>query len=614
MFLSARRSHEDRAADRTVRLVACLAVAAVVFVAVLVNGARREGDISDLLHDPDDFMRLVQAIDWIDGQGWTDTVQRRLNPPHGVAMHWSRLADVPAAAAIAATEPWLGRTGAVHLAATFVPPILGALFAASFLWAAVSLVPDRRDHVPLQMIVTPVYALIAFLPGRVDHHGMQLMLTALVIALLARSLVPGRSRAAGALGVVGGASLGIGLETLPFVGAAAVVLALDWTLRGGGSATRLAIFGAAASATTLAMLALTVPGSEWAVVACDRVSVAHASLTAVVLAAGIAAMCVQHSRPASGRTARLAVAGGIGIAGLALAAAAFPQCAGSPYASLSSEVRYWLDEVEEARSFLELIPSWPGVAVSFAVMPLLALAFLAWQRLRSDGPVEPLWMASLVLVLVGGGLMTWQLRAAPYAGLVSSFALVPLAAAMNERASHLARKLAGMGMRLCVPLLCVLVTVVPQRFSPADSGAAPEGDDRGCEVRSVLAALTDPAGLGAQGRIIAAPIDKGPEILLLTPHAVLAGPYHRNARGLADNRRIFAGTQEQALAAIRARGVEAVLFCREYVRLTAWPDRPAFLNVRLGAGRPPWWLIPVAHGTGMALYRVHPGARAPGYR
>ena len=89
---------------------------------------------SDLLRGPDDMMRVVQVLD-SDGQSWHDTVQRRLDPPAGVAMHWSRLSDLPLAVAIGALEPFAGRGGAVYLAVLLVPAILGGVFAAVFVWA-----------------------------------------------------------------------------------------------------------------------------------------------------------------------------------------------------------------------------------------------------------------------------------------------------------------------------------------------------------------------------------------------------------------------------------------------------------------------------------------------
>src|SRR5581483_4863516 len=41
----------------------------------------------------DDAMRLVQARDFLNGQGWYDTTQHRMNAPFGLPMHWSRLVD-----------------------------------------------------------------------------------------------------------------------------------------------------------------------------------------------------------------------------------------------------------------------------------------------------------------------------------------------------------------------------------------------------------------------------------------------------------------------------------------------------------------------------------------
>jgi hypothetical protein len=104
-------------------------------------------------------------------------------------------------------------------------------------------------------------------------------------------------------------------------------------------------------------------------------------------------------------------------------------------------------------------------------------------------------------------------------------------------------------------------------------------------------------------------VDAGPAILLLTRHRVLAAPYHRDVRGLADNRRIFAGSESEALATIARREVGAVLFCRKHAALSVYAGQPAFLDERLAAGRPPAWLAPVTAADGLGLYRVVGGAR-----
>jgi hypothetical protein len=576
------------------------------FLALLSIGLGRGGGTSDLLRGPDDLMRMVQVIDWIDGQGWTDTVQRRLDPPTGVPMHWSRIADIPLAAVVSLVEPWLGRAQAVYLSVLLIPPLFGGLFSVLFLWAALPLTPDRRTLVPILMIGTLIIPLQQLLPGRIDHHGLQLVLIALAIGFLIRALEAGGIRAATGLGIAGGVSLAIGLEALPFLGAATIILCLAWILRGGAAAAALAAFGATLPATALILILLTLSPAQWTAIVCDRMSLAHVAMTAIVLAAGAGALALGRLRPAAGRSLRLATAGGIGIAGLALLAAAFPQCAGSPYAGLSAEARYWFDAVSEAQSLLGFYQRKPGAAVAFAILPLTALVAVIWQWARSANRADPRWLALGVLVLSGLALVAWQIRGVTYAALVAGLALIPLAATVNERANRSKRILARVGLRLFVPMICVFAVISPYQLLQPASSHPVTARKSGCNVLSAQAALTDPAGLGAEARTIAAPVDAGPDILFLTRHKVLAAPYHRNIRGLTDNRRIFAGTEKEALAIIRARNVGAILYCRKHARLSVYAGRPAFLNDRLGAGRPPRWLIPVMGEDGLSLYRVRP--------
>lgn len=586
--------------------VHCFAVAALCFAVLLSAGLGRDGDTAALLRDTDDFMRMVQVADWLNGQGWRDTVQRRLNPPEGVDMHWSRLADLPLAGTVALLDPWFGRARAIHLAALTVPPLLGALLAAAFLWAAAALLPDRRTPLPVAMAATLIVPLQYMLPGRVDHHGLQMVLTALAIGCLVRCLQPvAKPGPALGLGLAGGVSLAIGLETLPFVGAAAAILSLAWVWRR-GTASALACFGAALSTSSLALFLLTLPPSAWTTVACDRISLAHAAPIVAVLAAGAAALALERLPPAASRPVRLVTVGCIGVGGLALAVAVFPQCAGGPYSGLVDDIGYWLFRVNEAQSFADLFRQKPGVAVSAVILPVLGLTALGWQWILASDQSDPRRLALAVLVLSGLAVTAWQVRGMGYAGLAAGFALIPLAVAAIERARLSQWIPARLGLRVCVPLGCAFAILAPLKFYPVPASGA-GGWKTDCNVSAVLDALNDPAGLGAAARTVAAPIDAGPALLFLTPHHVLAGPYHRNVRGLTDNRRIFAGTETEALATIAARGVDAILFCRKFAGLSDYPDRPAFLDDRLASDRPPDWLLPVARGGGVALYRVDAG-------
>jgi hypothetical protein len=70
-----------------------------------------------------------------------------------------------------------------------------------------------------------------------------------------------------------------------------------------------------------------------------------------------------------------------------------------------------------------------------------------------------------------------------------------------------------------------------------------------------LAAL--PAGL------VAGDIDLGPYIVALSPHRVMAAPYHRLEGGILANHAIVDGTPEQALPRIEALGVGYVALCAD---------------------------------------------------
>ena len=578
----------------------CFAVAALCFVLLLSTGIGRQGDTAALLHDTDDVMRLVQVVDWLDGQNWNDTVQRRLNPPEGVDMHWSRLADLPLAGAISLAEPWLGRPAAMHLAALTVPPLLGALLAMAFLWSSASLLPERRAPLQVAMVTALIVPLQYMLAGRVDHHGLQLLLTALAIGCLFRAFQPSDLRPSVGLGIAGGVSLAIGLETLPFLGAAAIILSLAWVWRQ-GTASTLVCFGAVLTASSLALILLTQPSSAWTAVACDRMSFAHLALNATVFAAGIAALALERLRPRASWPWRFVTVSGVGMAGLALVLAAFPQCAGGPYSGLSDDIGYWLVRVNEAQSLADLFGWKPSVAVSAVILPVVALVTLGWQWMRASDRSDLRLPALGLLVLSGLAVTAWQIRGMGYAGLVAGFALIPLAAAASERARLSRRIWARLGLRVCVPLTCVFAVIAPLKLQP-EPGTG--GWNAGCNVTAVLAELNDPAGLGAAEQILAAPIDAGPALLFLSRHSVLAGPYHRNVQGLSDNRRVFAGTEAQARATVVARGVDAIIFCRKLANRSDYADRPAFLDERLASDRPPGWLLPVALGEDIALYRV----------
>jgi hypothetical protein len=593
-------------------LFTCLVITVFSFVVLVFGLSQGRGTTAqDLLLGPDDMMRVVQVTDWLDGSGWYDSVQKRLDPPDGVLMHWSRLSDLPLAAGIGILQPLAGRAGALQIAVITVPALLGGIFAAIFIWAAAPLAGTARRLVPLMMTCLLLYPMHQFVPGRVDHHGLQIILALLASGLLLRAVISENAAQAAWTGVVGGLSLAIGMEGLPFLGAATITLSLFWVIRGGAESRLIAAFGAGLFVTALIAIPLTQPPVRWLSANCDQLSLVQLALTGVVVFAGVVTCGVARKRHGATWPGRLVIVGASGIAGLAAVVAVFPQCATGPYAAMPEEIMYWFRNVSEARPLLVYAGNQPGPALSSAILPVTAIGYVGWRLVRAETAERPLWLALFVLSVSGLAVMLWEVRGVSYAGLVAALALVPLAASVNRRAGEVSALLARVLMRVCVPLVAFLAVMTANMMFK--SQARPWVKQlTACDVKEAARVLNDAKGLGAAPAIIAAPIFVGPKLLLLTRHRVLAGPYHRNVRGLADNRRIFAGSEKEALETIKRRGVKAVLFCPAYARYLPYGDRPPFLSNRLIAKDPPGWLTPVKLGKGYGLYLVGGTGRTGG--
>jgi len=107
--------------------------------------------------------------------------------------------------------------------------------------------------------------------------------------------------------------------------------------------------------------------------------------------------------------------------------------------------------------------------------------------------------------------------------------------------------------------------------------------------------------------IVATDVSWGPYLLALTPHSVLAGPYHHLSKGIIAAHRSLAEPPEQARTILAENRVTYVMVCgpRPPGGL-AEPARSRSLWGKLRAGVVPDWLEPVGNtaGQAFAVYRV----------
>lgn len=555
------------------------ALIAVVIVAILAT-AWTVQDWTALkalrLSDTDDAMRLQQVRDWLGGQAWSDLTQYRLGPPGGLAMHWSRLADLPIAAIITIFRPLAGTSQAELIAVLIWPPLL--LIGQLMLIAAIMRRLGEADNARMAMIVAALaYPAIAqFMPGRIDHHGLQiLLLTACVHGMVCP---PERWRGM-AVGAAMFASLATGLELLPMVAVIGGWVVLRWI--DGERGERLAGIGAGLAVTAILGAGL-VPATS-PIDLCDAMNPA---LRIVSSTGGIGALLLGVF---GGRAPlpRWMLAAALAITIAVLGATLSPACLSGPYGAVDPMLeRLWLRNVSEAR---------PITAVPFANMVgygglmIAGLCATLWQARAKDGG----WWGIAALIATAIAVSFIQVRGA-YAGA----ALAPAGMAMliaHARTRGIVR-LAG----AWIASAGILYPVVAGAIVPPPKGETTIGQD-----------CTSPAALAALGRLpagrIAAPIDVGAFAIPATRHASLAAPYHRNNAGNGAMYRLFLGAGDRARGIARANGVTYVVWCaRSFVELDldrdAAPDSVARM---LSAGRRPGWLHPLPPpAPGMRVFAV----------
>lgn len=555
------------------------AILAVALVGTLgaIWAMRNWGDLALLrLPDSDDSMRLQQVRDWLGGQRWADVRQYRVGVPGGVAMHWSRLPDLPIAAIILAATPLLG-VAAAEIAAIILVPLLyfvavlmlvGAI-ARQFGGAAIA-----RTAMLVAALAYPATSL--FMPGRIDHHSAQLaLLAAAVHGMVARSTKM-RGVAVGAAMV---ASVAIGLEMLPVIAATGGWAVAEWLRRSRGADARLAGIGGGVALCGVAAAGLIPVTSPLDL--CDAVNPA---LRWVIVAFGFAAQMLGTfaSRIPAPRWLMAAIVGAI-LIGFAFALA--PQCVSGPYGAVDPMLRrLWLANVAEATP---LPRASFGVSLSYAGVMIVGLIATVAQARRHGGD----WWALVALLAVALMVTFVQVRGAYVGALLAAPGLAAMIAAARARgtAPLAAAWLASAG--IFYPIVAALGPRAADHPTPAVED---------CTEPTELAAL---ARLPA-GRIVA-PIDIGAFAVSATHHASLAAPYHRNNAANAAMYRFFLGSERAARAVAARDRLTYVAWCAgafEEIDLDrdAAPDA---LIRRIRADKPPAWLRPVKPGR-LRVWRI----------
>jgi hypothetical protein len=566
--------------------------------------AERWPEMGQRLFDGDDAMRLVEVREFLAGRGWFDLHEVRLDPPVGYDTHWSRLIDAGLAGLFLAFRSFAAPDMAEALMRA-VWPLIWLLAAMGAVAALAWRIAGR--NAALAALVVCACALPAFQhfkPGRIDHHNVQIALAFAVVAAAAWS---DRARHTAALaGVLTGLAAAVGFEGLPFLVIGGAALALRFVTSGRGDAAApesqdaaraLAAYGFALAASMLLAFLVTVAPAQWGRSACDAMAVNW------LLAAGGGglglALAARALRGSSTRP-RLVAVGLVAAAACLAFVLAEPRCVHGPFAMTDAAVKaIWLDLVDEMEPLIGFVRGFPLLGAWLCSFPLVGLFALFWLARDRDTRRDFGFLVAAAALVVSVAATFGAEKVYSYA---MWFAMPPVAALASRLVASpgwragLARFAAALVLTptaVTAAALTMVQTVAEP--SPGKPGMAERGACTRNDAYAPLARL--PAGL------VATDINYGPYVLALTPHDVVAAPYHRVVGGMLAAQAILAGPLDAARRAVAADRVTYVAICGRRTSTGVVPAAGT-LWAELDAGRVPSWLESIP-GSGDDQFRVY---------
>jgi hypothetical protein len=553
--------------------------------------------------DSDDAMRMVEVRDLMAGQGWFDLAVHRINPPHGLFLHWSRIVDVPLVALISVFRLLTNADAAERLARIMFPLALQAGLYAGLAWCGGLLIGARGRVLTIALGFLSGVMFGQFQPGRVDHHAPQIMLLVFVVGTSLAALQESRARWAALAGVLTALSLAISIENLPFFVVLYAAIAIAFIVYGDALAAMLLWLAGGLAAGLIVFFVATISPSRYLLGGCDAFSAAHVvgGLTGAA-ALGVLALGRSRWRTLPARAIAVAAAGAVTLGALALT---YPACFGDPLADVDPFVKaIWLSQVREAMPLTRIVVTRPEL-LPVLVLPVVLGFFSAlcaiWQTRQI---ARTRW--TIVAALIGVGLATafWQMRvfssAAPLAALPAAYAVLTLADRLARGARPIARACLTAG--LCLPFSSIAYAIALPHDDAASAGTL------ACLAPKALVPLaTLPPGL------VLAPIDSGSHLLSDTMHSVIAAPYHRNSAGNRVALEAFLASPDAAEKIIRGSNARFVMLCPDMHQVAALRERaPHGLAALLAEGRPPDWLQPVPlNGTPYRVFTLRAPSSAP---
>jgi hypothetical protein len=528
-------------------------------------------------------MRMMQVRALLNGQGWFDLRQYRLNPPFGANIHWSRLVDLPIAGLILLFRPLAG-AGAERVAAAIAPMLPYVLLLFSIALTVRRLIDPRAYAFAFLALIFAASTNGMFMPMRIDHHGWQLALLALGVSAIAD---PKRVRGGITLGIASSLSLAIGLEMLIYLALAGVTMVLFW-IDDPAERDRLRPYAVTLGGGTSAAFLLFASNDNRAAV-CDALSPVW--LSDAVLAGALLFLLALLS-PADWKR-RLVLAAAAGAVVAAFHALAWPHCL-QRLEGVSPEVeQLWLSHVREARPFYRHGWRIAPLIIALPITGAIGWGLLIWLR-RNDRELLRRTIGAAIPAFAALLLLFWQTRTGPAAQMLATIGAATLAWTFlpplwNSRLSVV--RVLGTTVAVVVfvgALTPLILNIVPSEKTTPFQKSIGVANRLCASIWGLRPVAQQPRGM------VMTFVDLGPRLITVTHHDAVTGPYHRNGDQIADVMKFWRGDAVQARAIAAKYKANYVLSCPNSSTATIFmSETPKGFYMQLEHGRIPSWLKPV---------------------
>ncbi len=519
----------------------------VVFITILISVVTKRAGIIGF--DSDDMMRLVQVRDLYAGQDWFDLTQYRMGKD-STLMHWSRLIDAPIVALIAFFDVFFSYETAEKIAITIWPPLTSIIVLAACYIMALNL--RGKAAAKWAFAFAAFYVIIAyrFQPGSLDHHNVQMGLICLAPALLMSPV--SKSKSFLLAGAVVALSISIGADIYVFAALICAIMAMLWAVKGDTYRRPAINFGVGLAAMQALLFVLLTAPKNYGVIHCDGLSV----LSPIATAAGGGGLALCAFLFSGKKTSvRFGALIGLGIACLAIISAVAPACLSNPLGELPEIVKtLWLAEIDEAEPLLKDRPNAIALALIWVGSALIAF-YAALVRIRRGQGAN--FVIISVLLFAALSLSLYQIR---YVAFAPIFAIPVLSVLFRDLLTGKDNN--GQKNLLYIPALAAALPplwYIPIILFPApETNAISEAKEnsKACYSENVMDYVeTLPIGRWA------APGNGTPFFLMHTSHRALSGNYHRNAKGIDAELKIFLTEPETAKQILTENDVSYLLHC-----------------------------------------------------